>query len=228
MTIIGRPLWIRSVSLPDYACRWMSTNLLQYVLYIFVCEYRLCDDLQIPSWDPTPVGDDGLERLEPPKTEEEIEVITAIYNLSNTVIANTASRSLARMKARPEYKHIFSSTSTMYRALHAISNQRYRLPVRRYICELFDVELNVDTVKALLEHEKALKLKPEMMENGKTAPPSRVVSLIGRPTRHRRTSDSDEESVSDDEMMSPVAAAAPVMKMRPQSRIVGFAETDDQ
>lgn len=154
--------------------------------------------------------------------------MTAIYNLSNTVIANTASRSLARMKARPEYKHIFSSTSMLYRALHAISNQRYRLPVRRYICELFNVELNADTVKALLEHEKTMRIKPEIMENGNAAPPSRVVSIIGRPTRQRNFSDSDEESVSEDEMMDSAAATAPVMKIRPQSRIVGFAETDDQ
>ncbi|KAH8104684.1 Rapamycin-insensitive companion of mTOR, N-term-domain-containing protein [Cristinia sonorae] len=182
--------------------------------------------VSIPSWDTTPVGDDGLDRLEPPKTEEEMEVITAIYNLSNTVIANTASRSLARMKARPEYKHIFSSTSMLYRALHAISNQRYRLPVRRYICELFNVELNADTVKALLEHEKALKVAPETVENGTSAPPSRAVS-IAWPSRHRRPSDSDEESVSDDDMMPSVAATAPGVKMRPQSRIVGFAETDN-
>ena len=115
-----------------------------------------------------------------------------------------------------------------YRALHTVSNQRYRLPVRRYICELFNIELNADTVKALLEHEKALKLKPEVTENGKTAPPSRAISIIGRPGRHRHVPDSDEESVSEDEMMDVVAAKAPVMKVRPQSRIVGFAETDDQ
>lgn len=35
-------------------------------------------------------------RLELPKSEEETEVMTAIYNLANTVIANTASRSLAK------------------------------------------------------------------------------------------------------------------------------------
>ena len=161
-----------------------------------------------------------------------MEVMTAIYNLSNTVIANTASRSLARMKGRPEYRRIFSSTSMFFRALHTISNQRYRLPVRRYICELFSIELNSETVKALQEYEKTLKLKPNVVENGKVAARVRAVSIIAsRPGRRRRTSDSDEESVSDDEMMDPpvsVAPKAPVMKVRPQSRIVGFAETDDQ
>ncbi|THH23167.1 hypothetical protein EUX98_g8011 [Antrodiella citrinella] len=178
----------------------------------------------LPSWDPTPVGDDGLERLAPPKTEEEAEVMTAIYNLANTVIANTASRSLARMKARPEYRHIFSSTSMLYRALHTMANQRYRLPVRRYICELFNVELNAETVKELLEHETELKLRPEVTENGDVLPQPRL-NDIGRPSRHL---DSDEETMSDEEMMSPVIATAPVIKARPQSRIVGFAETNDQ
>jgi hypothetical protein len=37
-----------------------------------------------------------LERLLPPTDEHEMEFMTAIYNLSNTVIANTASRSLAK------------------------------------------------------------------------------------------------------------------------------------
>lgn len=51
--------------------------------------------LQIPSWEVTsPEG--SRVRLKPPITDEEIEVLTAIYNLANTVIANTASRSLSR------------------------------------------------------------------------------------------------------------------------------------
>lgn len=51
---------------------------------------------QIPPWDPVvDLGEDS-SRLEPPTSEEETEVLTAIYNLSNTVIANAASRTLAR------------------------------------------------------------------------------------------------------------------------------------
>lgn len=50
---------------------------------------------QIPPWTPT-VSDRRAGRLIPPTAEAEIEVITAIQNLANTVIANAASRSLAR------------------------------------------------------------------------------------------------------------------------------------
>ena len=35
-------------------------------------------------------------RLAPPETEEELEVMDAIYQLANTVIANAASRTLTK------------------------------------------------------------------------------------------------------------------------------------
>ena len=38
-----------------------------------------------------------------------------------------------------------------YRALHTISSQKYRLPVRRYIFDLFNVELDADVVKKLTD-----------------------------------------------------------------------------
>jgi len=50
---------------------------------------------QIPSWDVTLPKDTSI-RLKPPTSENEIEVMTAVSNLANTVIANTASRALAK------------------------------------------------------------------------------------------------------------------------------------
>ncbi|THG99686.1 hypothetical protein EW026_g2711 [Hermanssonia centrifuga] len=173
----------------------------------------------IPSWKPVTDQDSGENRLEPPKNEEETEVMTAIYNLANTVIANTASRSLARMKSRPEYRRIFTSTAMLYRALHVISSQRYRLPVRRYIIDLFNIELDDEVVKKLYEHAKSMRLKS--LSNGTKTRASRALSIVGRPARNRRISDSDEESVSDDENV-PEVKKHPVLKVRPMSRIVGF------
>jgi hypothetical protein len=49
---------------------------------------------QIEPW--SPVTFDKTDRLSPPTDEAELEVMTAIYNLSNMVIANNASRSLTR------------------------------------------------------------------------------------------------------------------------------------
>jgi rapamycin-insensitive companion of mTOR len=50
---------------------------------------------QIPSWQVTPPKESGI-RLKPPTSENEVEVMTAVSNLANTVIANTASRALAK------------------------------------------------------------------------------------------------------------------------------------
>ena len=50
--------------------------------------------LSLPPWT---VANNAKDiRLTPPSSQQEIEVLTAISNLSNAVIANTASRSLAK------------------------------------------------------------------------------------------------------------------------------------
>lgn len=107
----------------------------------------------------------------------------------------------------------------LYRALHAISSQRYRLPVRRYILDLFNIELNDQVVRQLAEH--AVKLRVKSTPGDTTARASRVVSIVGRPPRHRRISDSDEESMSDNDD-PPEDKKYPVIKARPQSQIIGF------
>ena len=126
------------------------------------------------------------------------------------------------MKARPEYKHIFSSPTMFYRALHTISSQRYRAPVRRYVIDLFTIELDVDVVKTLLECQESLKLPPDAPEADAPPPRPRVISMIGRPGHNRRVSDSDEESILDDEESSPAIERHPTISLRPVSRIVGF------
>ncbi|KAI0346017.1 hypothetical protein BDW22DRAFT_1353679 [Trametopsis cervina] len=175
--------------------------------------------IELPPWVPVEDPDDAGDRLDPPASEEEIEVMTAIYNLANTVIANAASRTLAKMKSRREYRRIFSSTTMFYRALHAISSQRYRLPVRRYVMDLFNVELNEDVVKRLGEHAVRLKFQPTAA--GQVRARHRAMSILGRPPRHHRISESDEESISDEEE-PPEIKKHPVLNLRPQSRIIGF------
>ena len=128
------------------------------------------------------------------------------------------------MKSRSKYKHIFSSTSMLYRALHTISSQRYRLPVRRYILDLFNVELDDTVVKQLQEH--AVKLRVRSSSGDATARASRVVSIVGRPPRHRRISDSDDESMTEEEE-PPDVKQYPVIKARPKSQIVGFDKANE-
>ncbi|TFK40828.1 Rapamycin-insensitive companion of mTOR, N-term-domain-containing protein [Crucibulum laeve] len=152
-------------------------------------------------------------RLIPPTTEPEIEVIAAIQNLANTVIQNTASRSLAKMKSRPEYRAAFSSLEMFYRALHIISTQRYRLTVRRYILELFNVELNPEVVTKLSEYATGLKASPTY-KSPKTDAVARM-SMFGRLGRNRRPSESDESDEEDDDQ--------PILSLQPMSTTIGFA-----
>ena len=120
------------------------------------------------------------------------------------------------MKSRHEYRRIFSSTTMFYRALHAISSQRYRLPVRRYIFELFNVELDEDIVKKLNEHSRRLKLQPGIRTRA-----VRAMSIVARPPQRHRISDSDDESMSDGEE-PPDVKKVPVLKVKVVSRVVGF------
>lgn len=108
-----------------------------------------------------------------------------------------------------------------YRALHTISSQRYRMPVRRYVLDLFNIDLDADVARELAEHANTLRLIP----SGEPAqsPPARIVSFVGRPMRHQhRATESDEEESSDEEGRHSVAEKQPVMSLRPMSRIIGF------
>lgn len=124
-----------------------------------------------------------------------------------------------RMKTRPEYRHIFSSPEMYFRALHTISSQKYRMPVRRYILDLFDVELDPVMVARLSEYATALRMTPA--QKLVKPPPMRVVSIVGRPNPEHRASDSEDDG-SDDDGRAAVVEKPPVMSLRPMSKIVGF------
>ncbi|KAG2009933.1 ste16 [Coprinopsis cinerea AmutBmut pab1-1] len=179
--------------------------------------------LSIAPWVPkVPISREP--RLLPPTADHEIEIITAIQNLANTVIANAASRSLARLKVKSESKAAFQSPEMFYRALHIISTQRYRFPVRRYIVDLFNLELNPELRAAFDDAAKKLESSPS--HQPPKVDPLRH-SVFGRlPSRHGESDESD----GDDGISSPpprtVTAKTedkPAFSLEPRSRIVGFA-----
>ncbi|CAK5284163.1 unnamed protein product, partial [Mycena citricolor] len=177
--------------------------------------------VSIPPWPRGEDLDQDETRLMPPTSQTELDVITAIHNLANSVIANAASRSLARMKSRPEFKAVFASPTMFFRALHTISTQRYRLPVRRYILDLFTIELDSDVVSALSEAAKSLKAHPSFKPSKET----NRVSMFGPLGRPRRSSESDDdvgELEVDEAPPKPLGVQKPVLNLRPVSRIVGF------
>ncbi|KAI8986238.1 Rapamycin-insensitive companion of mTOR, N-term-domain-containing protein [Trametes punicea] len=182
--------------------------------------------VSIPQWECVASEAVDDSRLAPPESDEEMEVMTAIYNLANTVIANAASRSLTKMKSKPEFRHIFSSPSMFYRALHTISSQKYRLPVRRYIFDLFNIDLDADVVQQLAECAISLRIPLTAQESAQPSEPSPVeekpTGFKSRPTRHHVDVSDDEESDAAQKEAAAKKPRAPVMSLRPKSRIIGF------
>jgi rapamycin-insensitive companion of mTOR len=110
----------------------------------------------------------------------------------------------------------------LFRALHTISTQRYRLPVRRYILDLFTIELDQEVVESLLEWSSALRAPGP--SRAQVSPSHRVVSMLGRLGPPSRTwSESDEDEMDEDGMSDSIIKEHPAISLRPVSRIVGFA-----
>ncbi|KAG8949781.1 hypothetical protein FRC04_008321 [Tulasnella sp. 424] len=115
--------------------------------FVQISHWPSAPELREPRW------------IQPTDDSMELQILTAISNLQNTVIANEAARSLTRFKA--QHRRIFSSITLFYRVLHILSTQRYRLPVRRYILDLFDIDLDPDVMNALYNLSATFHHRPE-------------------------------------------------------------------
>lgn len=125
------------------------------------------------------------------------------------------------MQSRPEYRAAFASSTVFFRALHTISTQRYRLPVRRYILDLFNIALDSEIVKALAEVAASLRAPPSFKQS--EAHINRVVSMLGL-QRPDGESDSDEDDELDG-VQEGSSGRNLVITLRPMSRIIGFDDS---
>ncbi|KAF5369485.1 hypothetical protein D9758_002757 [Tetrapyrgos nigripes] len=173
--------------------------------------------ISLPPWEAV-ISEQTHTQIMPPTSEPEVEVINAIQNLANTVIANAASRSLAKMKSRPEYKSVFSSPTMFFRVLHIISTARYRLPVRRYIMELFNVDLDAQVIHTFAACAKTLQASPTWRPSPDL---NRRFSMFGR--TNPEGSDEDDGDDEDPPPLPNMTREQPPLNLRPVSRIVGFA-----
>lgn len=129
------------------------------------------------------------------------------------------------MKSRPEYQAAFSSPSLFYRILHILNTQRYRLPVRRYILDLFDVPLNPSMINTLAVIRDSLLQQPSTSHGSPKVRKEQVTGPMATPERRaRRGSESDGE---DGVMVSKADTAEKPMTLRPLQRISGFASDND-
>jgi rapamycin-insensitive companion of mTOR len=104
-----------------------------------------------------------------------------------------------------------------------ISTQHYRLPVRRYILDLFTIELTPEVVRSLTEHSKSLRAPASFKPLDQA--PNRF-SIFGRLGRQRRPSESDEDEGELDvieEESVPTAQEHPAINLRPVNVVAGFS-----
>lgn len=127
------------------------------------------------------------------------------------------------MKAKPEYRAAFSSRTLFYRVLDMLSTQRFRLPVRRYILDLFDILLDANVVQELAVCAQNLQAPGNTLSPKVTKLKPRVVSMFGRPGRGRNPSDSseDDESMDSEEEPREIVVERPV-SLLPVKRVQGF------
>jgi len=165
--------------------------------------------VSIPSWillNPHP----SFTSLPPLTSAIEQDVLRAIQNLGNSVIANSSSRTLARIKSRGTHADVFSSVALCCHVFNELARQRYRLPVRRYILDLLDLQLSLDTVQLLAAYT-------ESAQGGDFDCPSSA-SLERR--QDRSTSDGEDDGDMQGSKQS--TGAIGLILAKPMQRVEGF------
>ncbi|KAH9452898.1 hypothetical protein Pst134EB_016847 [Puccinia striiformis f. sp. tritici] len=111
-----------------------------------------------PTWKPKKKKLPDLSTCYIPfKSPIHRKILVSIANLSNHLLANNSSKTLARLKLR--HRESFTDLGLFYRTLKILGNYHYRLMTRRYVMELFgDVKLDSTTVRKIHEAGELMKI----------------------------------------------------------------------
>ncbi|KAJ2956653.1 hypothetical protein NQZ79_g7530 [Umbelopsis isabellina] len=107
--------------------------------------------------------------------ETVIAILKNVGDMSNHIIANEASKNLARLRQRyPEY---FSRVDVFYSVMQLLNSYHFRLVVRNYILDAFDIKFDMEQLNDLDEaHTNSLVLstgeQQKSEENKHTESPS--------------------------------------------------------
>ncbi|GAA5842816.1 hypothetical protein JCM11251_001496 [Rhodosporidiobolus azoricus] len=192
----------------------------------------LGDYIFTPLWVPPILDMPSSLQLATPSSHVEREVLAALANLSNHILATKASKTLARLKTR--HRNLFSSPSLFYRALDMLASHHYRLATRKYVLELFDLPLDSEVASRILQAGEELKAKkraeleagePVLNGGGATgegyedeAGPARPrwarVDTLHNAGIEEVTEDDDESIVGDGETTIPLQVLTPVVTVR--------------
>lgn len=97
-------------------------------------ESKLADPRSVP---PLPSLEDANER----------RILADISSLGNYVLASQAMRSLARLRSK--HREAFASVRLYHRAITMINHAHFKQPVRTFVCDMFDIKLDLVTLHAL-------------------------------------------------------------------------------
>ncbi|SDA01470.1 BZ3500_MvSof-1268-A1-R1_Chr10-1g02698 [Microbotryum saponariae] len=149
----------------------------------------LANFVHTPTWTPPTASSPESLLLQAPSSPYEIELLSALSNLSNHILATKASKTLARLKQK--HRSLFSDPGIFYRALEMLANSSYRLAIRRYILDLFDIPIDSIGVLRIMQAGENLQLDDaaggdvdEADEAGKLTPSTPSVEA-GKPRRPR-------------------------------------------
>ncbi|GAA5853920.1 hypothetical protein JCM9279_007602 [Rhodotorula babjevae] len=208
----------------------------------------LNDYIFTPTWNPPLLDLPGTFELAPSTSSLEREALSALANLSNHILATKASRTLTRLKAR--HRTLFASPALYARAGEMLASHHYRFAVRKYVMELFDVELDpamaarvadaADTLRQRrrwdLDGDEAMRasqLSSEVqdvagLDGGAqwtaSAAGGAPVSLLGGGGRGGAGDESDDDDDDDDDESSGGEAdvTIPVKELTPLVTVRGF------
>ncbi|GAA93563.1 uncharacterized protein L969DRAFT_89176 [Mixia osmundae IAM 14324] len=196
-----------------------------------ICLPRKLDSLlTVEAWQLRIAGQ-GPPSCAQPIDKDERSVVSSISNLSNYLMTNTASKQLAGLKSRRSAA--LRSPEIYWRALSMLEHYHYRLPIRRYILELFDLPLCSATTNAISEAGRALMDKATIAspEHTDDAALEQKQSTVQNPRIQRVAtglrmpaldSDSDSDFEGHDGMEKSSKSAMPAQALDPMLVIRGF------
>ncbi|KNZ50068.1 hypothetical protein VP01_461g7 [Puccinia sorghi] len=127
---------------------------------------RLNEFVVTPTWKAKKKKiPDSSSRYAPFKSPVYRKILDSIANLSNHLLANNSSKTLARLKSK--HREAFQDLGLFYRTLKILGNYHYRLLTRRYIMELFG-DIKLDSSLARRIHEAGVSMKMTKSDTSQT------------------------------------------------------------
>lgn len=131
----------------DYGWQSLCTT---FGLPLGICVPQNIDSfLHIEEWDTVGItSENAYSALTPPHSSLHQSILASISNLGNSILTNKAAKTLSRLRHR--HRSAFSDIRLFARVLELLNGFKFRHGVRRFVWELFDIELTDRNVQRLV------------------------------------------------------------------------------